>query len=860
MWRHRGELREQVQEAARHADPEVAGRAKWVLRQWQRGAVPGMPLKISRLLQSDDPASIEELLEYGQFRAAVVAVEESRGTVNFDALQDRLSKALTHRFPVYVSTAHQQGTLADVVRLVDLTATSPEMAVCRLELMRRLGMEIQPGEALLPTAAEIWPKALKDQAMTLVLFSLDRVDEAIEFAERTSDDELIASTLVLAGRWNDAAHHHAQLAKGADVDALERIRHWANVLMTADRAGNQELVNQAVDVLTSDLGSIDETMSRDFGIRLRWKSLALQGFVEEALEIVQKVSVTSAVEVAMASSQTDKALRALEFSFDDITANLDEWLGQTINDQLAASSETLVPAMRRTLSLMRLYALIGYDKQSLTIATRLAEDRRLSEFNLRSWVLFYLSMTNKQEWVIDLAVQPGERQLPRGAGDYVSDVLPDCDEGTLDILMDAVAYLLPGMPFRDRFRIVCSLIAGDAPKEFQDAKMFQRLYDRLVAPKGRAQRFGGQIVAQSRPQLNEQIVALFSRHNQTVLATRAMQRLATMGEAKFTLELAESELTIGKSDRANDYLKMVWDQVGGNRLERNLSADATYAAKALVLQWSVAQRQGDVELARELEQQLQLTLCSPSTELRNEVAEYLADHGRMELAQQVFDSLLPMSVYGSMEVVDLYDVARNYSTAFKEVDPGQAAKWFDLALTTIAEVGFGERAYVSLPMFAQRWAVEGAIKDGDQSLARMHYEKILRLDPLNIDFAERLLPEMRENGMTELADEAFDTVFEVGLQHTKDYPFDATACNNVAWVAAMNGRRLDEALELSRHACFVEPDSAVFRDTLAEILYRLDRIREALLIEESCVLDDPGEWHLHEQIKKYRGELAQQEQ
>ena len=63
MWRQREISREQVQEAARHADPEVSGRAKWILRQWRRGSLPDAPPEISRLLQrTDGPIAIQRLL------------------------------------------------------------------------------------------------------------------------------------------------------------------------------------------------------------------------------------------------------------------------------------------------------------------------------------------------------------------------------------------------------------------------------------------------------------------------------------------------------------------------------------------------------------------------------------------------------------------------------------------------------------------------------------------------------------------------------------------------------------------------------------------------------------------------------
>jgi tetratricopeptide (TPR) repeat protein len=135
-------------------------------------------------------------------------------------------------------------------------------------------------------------------------------------------------------------------------------------------------------------------------------------------------------------------------------------------------------------------------------------------------------------------------------------------------------------------------------------------------------------------------------------------------------------------------------------------------------------------------------------------------------------------------------------------------------------------------------------------------ERILRLDPLDIDSAERLLPELRKAGMGVLADEAFEKIMDRGIEHAAEFPCDATSCNNVAWVAAMNRQRLDEALVLSERAVYLEPDSAIYRDTLAEVLFQLGRKQEALEVEESCLLDDPSQWHLHQQIEKYRAAIA----
>ena len=50
-------------------------------------------------------------------------------------------------------------------------------------------------------------------------------------------------------------------------------------------------------------------------------------------------------------------------------------------------------------------------------------------------------------------------------------------------------------------------------------------------------------------------------------------------------------------------------------------------------------------------------------------------------------------------------------------------------------------------------------------------------------------------------------------------PFDAMTCNNVAWIAAVNQSRLSDALLLSKIAVRAEPESAIYRDTLAEFCF-----------------------------------------
>jgi predicted Zn-dependent protease len=156
--------------------------------------------------------------------------------------------------------------------------------------------------------------------------------------------------------------------------------------------------------------------------------------------------------------------------------------------------------------------------------------------------------------------------------------------------------------------------------------------------------------------------------------------------------------------------------------------------------------------------------------------------------------------------------------------------------------------------------LQHAIESKNAELANRSVRQIEAYDPLNIDFGERLLPELRKAGQEVLADEAFDRLMDCGAKHIERFGTDATALNNLAWTAAMNERQLDQALQLSKTAVMLEPDSVVFRDTLAEVLHLLGRTDQALEIESACLLDETDEWHIHEQVAKYRKLLGRSRQ
>lgn len=75
--------------------------------------------------------------------------------------------------------------------------------------------------------------------------------------------------------------------------------------------------------------------------------------------------------------------------------------------------------------------------------------------------------------------------------------------------------------------------------------------------------------------------------------------------------------------------------------------------------------------------------------------------------------------------------------------------------------------------------------------------------------------------------------------------------NSVAWSMAMADLDLERALELALSASALEPEDANIMDTVAEILYRLDRFEEAVEWGSRALELDPENSYLEEQLERF---------
>ncbi|MDA8744699.1 hypothetical protein N9N28_08710 [Rubripirellula amarantea] len=862
MWKDREGSRDAVQQAARDSDPEISGRAKWILRQWRRGALPDTPPEISRLLRSSDsPGAIERLLNRGQFQAAVVAVEESAGTINRETISRRITVALLQRFPLYAKLAYDTGSTETLLQLLDMVTDSDELALCRIRLMQLIEVPIDDSN-LLPSSSSMWTESERRQRRIMLLASLGQLDQALTLAEKEIEDSHRINTLSLAGRWDEICDATHALALQSEPNSYEHAIRWCDTLVAASRSHRDTLVDEAVrELLRVDPESAEAART----LNVRWKCLAIHGKIDEAIRCFPESAQIQKSKLCLHAARPEMAFEMLGFPLAEIDSQLHHWIDSAIEEQTKVKTANLCEPVEKLLVLMRLLVATGNNDAGWLIAKRLSElPAGADNFRVRDQMLSELTDTRNGDWIRQLAYDENEDKLSRASMILLSTTLENVSEATFEIIYEALVAMFPHWSMDQRVTSVISLLEGDLPPDFDSTVDINRLLSFVVTP--RVNRLAGmrmirQQMARGAPlplsiRANLEIVQMFWRLGQSNAATSCLNALAESGDSDAVVEVAERALHAGDLDLAEEIYESILNNLfrvdsstGVIASQSNISV----AGKAMVGLLAIARRRGDEAGEIKREQQLRFMLCGPSESFNDDVAGYLTELGEVEWVQDIYQSGLAMHLFASGDEIRLYNAARGYAMITSDQSPGESARWFDLAMTRlITSEDFRDSAFVALPIYVHRWALEAAIKEKDADEVRRTIDVLLSLDPVDIDLAERLLPLMRESGMGSIASETLKQILQQGAEQVSKFPLDAMTCNNLAWVAAKNDHNLPLARRLSRQAVDLEPASSIYLDTLAEVLYRMDKPDQALAIEKQAIMDDPDQWHLHQQIERFR--------
>lgn len=871
LWLERAESRSVLQAATQDPDPEVAARAKWVLRQWQLGILPGASPRVASLLASGDADNLmQTLLELGEFETVASSLRESRNQKNAQLESIRASAFVRNFFPLYVARASREGTLDDLLAVLDQIADHRELCLTRIEMMMRLSIPITE-ENLLPESAIRWPPHQVRSWSTMLWTVLGQIDKAIKVAD--SDPKLLHQVALATGDARALCDSVATKPAPPDADASDpsgrlsadefsrRSEQLAIALVATDWIPDPKERSEQVDRLMGDLAWGDSWA----GAGNPWLACSLTqiGAIDQAAQrLADEDPITAA-------SFLNHAMR-----YQDAFSTLDQG-GDPIDSRqiLEAVDSYVVPALqpdalnlqgvdhrlRLWLMWMEIQFSVGNDAEGWAVASRIwqslsredLDEKNIEPYeSIRGQVLEAIQRTTRDDLILRLLFQD-RQEISSEELRLIVKQIDDCDDSAFTGVLGGVTELFRGKSLAIRAAATRDLFEGRIPEGFRSPGDFSRLIQAMRTPSRRQRAAGLRLRGDS----NLQIVRMLHKHGQNALAESYLNQMRSDGDHQATWILADRALRSGSADVAWKHFRHIADL--GSSQSNSRTVPLPDVLRAEVGAAVSLQQSGLDDRADEAWETIRWMTISPLLYIRTSLADELesTDH-----QQAIAAALRRSAVMACFEDdhSDLYFVAAALDSLQKShsLDEASRAELADAAAWwyPIGMLGNSTFRPEWWPAFAHRSAesrLEAAMLRKDQAMASRMIDRLLAVRPLDILLAETTVERLRELGWNELADQTLGRVLQHGDAHLNRYPLDAAVGNNLAWVAAASDASLDSALRWSRMAVDREPQSVIYRDTLAEVLYRLGRVDEAIIVERDCLIDDPGQWHLHKQIRRF---------
>ncbi|MEM9480361.1 MAG: hypothetical protein AAGA58_11975 [Verrucomicrobiota bacterium] len=152
-----------------------------------------------------------------------------------------------------------------------------------------------------------------------------------------------------------------------------------------------------------------------------------------------------------------------------------------------------------------------------------------------------------------------------------------------------------------------------------------------------------------------------------------------------------------------------------------------------------------------------------------------------------------------------------------------------------------------------------AILRGDVKTAFDAIERSLAYGPSNSSVIEDGFRELADLGSKDEVESVYERIHAEAKQLTDRYPHYAQGHNNLAWLNARCGRRLDEALEHANTAVKMMPRSGAYLDTLAEVHFARGDFRKAVEISDRSLEFLRADPQLREQNDRFHAGLREHE-
>jgi hypothetical protein len=833
LW-HAGRAAEPaLRRALESGDPEVAFRARSILEQFRYGIYPDTPPQVVRLITTYRDgdlnvkrAALKQLQDQGDAALLLVLLKNETNEV----FREQLVREFARDAETIVPELLVAGKLEDAELLLDLAASSTDEGMRHLAVLLLQTGKLDQRVADLQAQLETQPSDSQRRLLVYLLRTAGKPAEALAAAEALDQRfDFMREALQYEQRdW-------PALARGYD-DALAKNEGLAgNIEYLSYAAAFHRLSGDAV-AFERDVDKIKNLTAGD--AEQIWycaEALLVNARFDEGIALLREARPEAAFRLLAAQMRYREAFELA--GLDSKGADASEWFRELARD-LQSDDEELRARLALGLAVARALVRIGGRERAVeglaTIGTALAEDkdgRRLAALCAAERKLG-LDEQAFDHAALALAKGPAESVLADVFGDqrdtasvwwqYFSRRHPDeLQRATLDRV---ATILKPPSDATDRGVPAPARSAAPLPDDWQ------KLVDEAAAQAASLE------VAQRAQWLRALAETCLLQDDRP----RAKSLLAEAAPLSSAAALRLADLFV--EDNA-------WPDAA--KWYETASADANQRPLAMYLRGRALEQAGD---AAEGRRWMELARLLPLAEAarRRVLADGLKERKLTDAAVAEWELVLRTTAFR-----DWYssNASLNLGNTISGKDHlAAAAHWEALALSVLkTNSSFIEvEGYLQLPHLVHKSRARGLLARGkhDEALANLKLSRAAY--PGNIDLAEDLIPELEAAGLRSAADELFESIYLPNEQLCLDYPQHASAHNNLAWLAARSGRRLEEARTHARRAVELEPENAAYLDTLAESLFRTGSRAEAIELAERCLKKEPNNEHFQQQLARFR--------
>ena len=170
----------------------------------------------------------------------------------------------------------------------------------------------------------------------------------------------------------------------------------------------------------------------------------------------------------------------------------------------------------------------------------------------------------------------------------------------------------------------------------------------------------------------------------------------------------------------------------------------------------------------------------------------------------------------------------------------------------------GDRRFTDDDGKAQVWAeihwhyFKAAKAKGNRGEMNARAAEVLKLLPEDEQVALDVGAELFEQGRAEDVARLFVKPYASLKQALREKPEDPERLNNLAWLCARCGQKLEEAEANIEKALRAKPDHYAYLDTAAEVKFRLGKVEDAIALEERALKLKPDDEFMLGQLARYK--------